>query len=713
MAFVDNDAVAESEATPLPQKEAPPIYRIYEGSKIPVSSSVGKVFKRKYDAAKKAYEHIYGLWEEAFKYYNNDQSRTLETPRGIFKRGDGTENIILANLNVMLPAIYSKNPDISCSTVDPDDEQLCKTIQKLLNVLFQRKDGLNAKSKVKKAAGMALLTNFGSFKLIFTQKGDSREHAIREMQKIGNELATAKTQEQVDSLYGELEALEQSLEVFEPAGFKLKNLLPHNLTIDPYAEEPDGLDANWMAEDTFLATNFLTAKYTQPDPEGDESADEDKKNRVLVYKPTHKAKFTAGGDRDDGLGIVMDAVNGGSGIPTSFGEDERAAYINMYFTECVYWWDRPTRRLFLFEKGDWTWPIWVWDDPLNITRFFPYFIISFIMSTGGTVSAGEVAYVLDQQDEVNDINRQRSKIRRSIFDFFFYNSDAVDPAEAEKFVDVLRGEAPSGKHVLGIKAGERKISDIIEAMAPPSVKYEELFNKQPILDTVNRIQNISDALRGVQFKTNTNVAAVNTYQDSMKITVGTKVDVIEDTMEDLAISVSEIVIQNYDEEMVADLIGASNAAGWQQMDLATFKAQYTVRTVAGSTEKPTSMFKKQEATQIMQAVGQFAQAAPGTTLRIMLKVIQKAFTEVVINEEDWKALDQEIQANLTKGQTDPASGGEPQQQADPGQLQQAAQNLPPAAKQKIVQMKEAGAGDQEILAFIQQAVGQTQQGTVQ
>jgi len=61
-----------------------------------------------------------------------------------------------------------------------------------------------------------------------------------------------------------------------------------------------------MAEDTFLATNFLTAKYTQPENNTDE---EDTKNRVLVYKPTHKARFASGGDRDDGIGIIMDAVN--------------------------------------------------------------------------------------------------------------------------------------------------------------------------------------------------------------------------------------------------------------------------------------------------------------------------------------------------------------------------------------------------------------------
>jgi hypothetical protein len=53
-----------------------------------------------------------------------------------------------------------------------------------------------------------------------------------------------------------------------------------------------------------------------------------------------------------------------------------------------------------------------------------------------------------------DINRQKNKIRRSIFDFWFYNSDAINSDEAEKFIDALSGKTPNGKRILGVKAGE-------------------------------------------------------------------------------------------------------------------------------------------------------------------------------------------------------------------------------------------------------------------
>lgn len=61
------------------------------------------------------------------------------------------------------------------------------------------------------------------------------------------------------------------------------------------------------------------------------------------------------------------------------------------------------------------------------------------MNTGGTVGVGEAAYILDQQDEVNDINRQMARIRRSVFDYFYFNSDVITADEAEKFIQGIRG----------------------------------------------------------------------------------------------------------------------------------------------------------------------------------------------------------------------------------------------------------------------------------
>jgi hypothetical protein len=706
---------------------AQPLYQIYEGSKVVVSKQVGKYWKNRYDASLKAYEEIRLAWEEVYRYYNHSQNKTtMGSPRGVFRRGDSTENIIFSNLNIMLPAVYSRDPDVSVTTNDRDDEDFTNCLQAVLNAIFKRRNLLYAKPKIKKAAGMALLTNFGILKLDWTKKDDSLEFAQKEMLRITNEMKQAKSQNAVSDLYGQLEALEANMEVMKKSGPSLQNVLSHNLIVDPYAELPDGTDGSWMCETVFYPTAGLIARFTKKDEDDDDESSNGNIPRSLLYKSTHKAVFAEGageGTRDDGLGLVLQALDSPVNQPISFEEEGRRAYIGQYFTECKLLWDKNLKRVYLFHRDDWTWPLWVWDDPLQISRFFPYFVFSFTMNTGGTVGVGECSYYLDQQDEINAINKQLALIRRSVFNHFYYNSDKITPQEAEQFVASIRGFTTDGKNILGVKAGEDgKIQDCIQAFAPPSLQFfEQLFDKKPIVDSINRISNTSDALRGVQFKTNTNVASVQSYQESMRLSVGAKVDVVEDTVADMALSLAECAVQNYDTEDVVSLVGREVGQVWEQMAVDEFTAKYSVNIVSGSMEKPNSVFRKKEAIEVAQAVGQFARAAPGAVSKIMLRVLEQAFTEVVIKKEDWEALDQEIQATMMKGMAQPgqpgAQGGPAQSgnvaqpsrgeegQVNPEEIMAKANSLPPDKKQKVTEMSNSGASPQDIISFIQGQTG--------
>jgi hypothetical protein len=309
----------------------------------------------------------------------------------------------------------------------------------------------------------------------------------------------------------------------------------------------------------------------------------------------------------------------------------------------------------------------------------------------------------------------------------------------------IRGESIGSdlKHICGIKAGEGKISDIFESLYPRMDAYKELFNKEDLFDSINRITNTSDALRGVQFKTNTNEDAVNTYQESMKLSVGAKVDVVEDVVADIAISLAEMCVQYMSVEDVIGLIGPALGQNYKQMSVAMLNSTFSMEIVAGSMEKPNSIFKKKEAIQIAQAVGQFAQAAPGATLKVMLKVLQQAFTEVVIQPEDWAAIDAEITAKTGQGAGSAAGtqpgGNQPADQppggADagtpgaptpsptqgpgtmPGQnIEQLLASIPPDVKAQVVQMKNSGADPHMIMSYLLQHVAQlhaqnAQQGT--
>jgi hypothetical protein len=709
--FDVNDFIDGKKPQDKVNKKEPPVYQVFPDSKIPVSKAFGALCRTMVDSALKANELIHDAWEQCFAYYNNHQVKVSDSSKGVFHRGDVTENVVYSNVNVMLPAVYGRDPDIAVNTTDKEDEKFAECARSLLNALLKGKNLLNCKPKVKKAVGIALMTNFGVLKLDYVLKTDSVDSVLKELMDVTQEIEKAKSQRALESAYGKLAAIESVASVFEPGGPKLRNIMAKNLVVDPVAEMPDGTDANWMAERCYFPTAFLKHKFTRKEEDGD--------CWYYVFKPTHKATFTAGSQsqKDDAFGLVLESLSG----ETSLQENEEVSgYRSLYYTECWLFWDKSTRRTSLFAADDWTYPLWIWDDYTKTTRFFPYFILGFGLSTGQTTTVGEVSYYLDQQDEINQINRQVARIRNSIFNFFFYNSHKLSPADAEILMQAVKRGFVDEQSVIGVKVPEgSKIGDVFEALVPPSLNYEALFNKEPTINSINRISNTSDAIRGVQFKTNTNEASVQSYQDAARMSVGAKIEVVEDVLADLCKALLEQCVQNMSKDEVTTLVGSKLAEPWVNMTRDQYNTKFALDIVPGTSEKPNSVFKKKEAIQVAQAIGQFASAAPMTSMKVALRVLEQAFTEVVIKPEDWDLMEQEMVANLARGNSTGA-----QAPPQPGQNQPSAAtegggasgippelaNLPPEVKQKVMQMHAQGAAPEEIAAFLKQAVAQTQGG---
>ena len=699
------------------KKEVAP-YQVYPDSKIPVSKAFGSLCRTMVDSAMKANELIHEAWEQCFAYYNNHQVKISESSKGTFSRGDITENMVYSNINVMLPAVYGRDPDIAVNTTDKEDEEFSKCASNLLNALLKGKNLLNCKPKIKKAVGVALMTNFGIVKLDYVLKADSTDSVMTDLMEVTKEIEKAKSQKSLESAYGKLAAIESVANVFEPGGPKLRNVMAKNLVIDPVAEMPDGTDAGWMAERCYLPTNFLKHKFTRKNK--DENA------WYYIFKPTHKAIFSSGNStntKDDAYGLVLETLGGETSAQEN---DEVAGYRSLYYTECWFFWDKATRRTSLFAADDWTYPLWIWDNYTKTTRFFPYFIIGFGLSTGQTTTVGEVSYYLDQQDEINQINRQVSRIRNSIFNFFFYNSHKISQADAEILMAAVKRGFVDEQSVIGVKVPEgTKISDVFESLVPPSLNYEALFNKEPTMQSINRISNTSDAIRGTQFKTNTNEASVQSYQDAARMSVGAKIEVVEDVMSDLCKALLEQCVQNMSQTEVETLVGSDIAKAWQNMTLDEYNKRFALDIVPGTSEKPNSVFKKKEAIQVAQAIGQFASSAPMTSMKVALRVLEQAFTEVVIKPEDWDMMEQEMQANMARGNSTgapappqpgqngpPPSGGPAGAQGapPPGDIPPELANLPPQVKQHVMEMHQQGAPPQQIAQFLQKAVQATHGG---
>jgi hypothetical protein len=92
-----------------------------------------------------------------------------------------------------------------------------------------------------------------------------------------------------------------------------------------------------------------------------------------------------------------------------------------------------------------------------------------------------------------------------------------------------------------------------------------------------------------------------------------------------------------------------------------------------------------------------------TSMKIALRVLEQAFTEVVVKPEDWDLMEQEMMANLQRGNSTgaavPPKPGQnqpgPQTQGQPpaggaGGIPPELANLPPDVKQRVEMMSQQG-----------------------
>jgi hypothetical protein len=688
-------------------EEVGPLYRKMKGSKIPVSKQLGKLFKSRIDQSASARKEVETCWSEAIKYYDNDQmshrtegssdrAGNRRNQRKINDRWSETENVVFSNSVTMLPMLYAKNPNVEITAVNAaTNEALAKCYEKLINTLLSMKiaPGVNMKSKARRGVLWALLTNNAYTRVDFINKEESSEGAIAEIEKLSKAYEEAKTQKEIREIEGQLQALEESVNILSPAGPTVKLVNPFRLYWDKHTE-PDHSDAMWAAEYDYLPTDYLNAVYGK-------RVD---KQWQSVYEPTHVLHANS-----DAQGIDDDVNNFSlfqkEEAHSKFGYGDHQSYKKACFTKVWWIWDKATRRLLLYADNNWNWPLWVWDDPLKLIEFFPYDHLWFHETPEGSQPKGEVTYYLDQQDAINDMNSTVAQSRAWARLKLFYNQNKIKHDDAQKLLN-------SDEHALvpvDLDEGQT-LKDVFECLTPPAIQFAELFNPESKFAAINRITGINDAQRGAQFKTNTTNDAIDFYQKNVDIRVDEKIDAIEDWIGMIAWKVLQLVARKWSKEDVARIIGADAAEPWEQItDPNDLRTRLLVRVVGGSTDKPTSKNKKKAALEIGQVLGQFANAIPAAGI-VALKVFSRAFADdIVITDDDWNMIFRSMEQQQQKAGAGP--GGE-QPPTDPNaeapkpeqeqQIRDMIAALPPEAKQQMEQLIQQGTSPTEALQQVTQ-----------
>lgn len=657
-----------------------PIYRVLGESKIPVSKHRGPLWRSRYDQGKSAMSKNVKAWEEAYRYYRHDHSRTNTSPRndqyddssgGKTLQGslDNTENMVFANVSALVPMLFTKNPDAEFTSEDKEDGEHTRIVEKLVNTLAAKKTspGLNLKRKVKRNIVSTSLCNVGWFEVGYTLREQSSEAALEEIKILSAQLEKAESQKDIKEIEGKLLALEETIDMLTPSGPWVKVRRPDQVIVDPTATDLDlSGTCNWVMIEDLMYTALLRARYGRKKPGTDEWES--------VFSPTNVIKAGVSPDQGDrGQTDNFQLFSYSTSEHAKYGYADQRSFLAAQMTKVIYVWDKTTRRVELYNANDWCYPLWVWDDPYSLDQFFTTVPMEFHTDPITMYAKGEVTYYLDQQDDLNIINNEWAKVRKFAAGKIAYDKNSLkDGSVLESLI-----AGTSDTNALGVDLPEgKKLGDVLGALLPPSADAIKFFDKKPVLEAIDRLSGVTSVQRGVEYKTNTTNRAIESYESQVQTRADEKMDAIEDSVGTVLWLVAQMCMQFMKADDVATIVGDELASKWKQVDAQTIQKKFTPRVVGGSSLKPTSRAKKEQALQISQIIGQFTRATPIAAV-VALKVLSVAFDNVVVSQEDWEL--------IYKGIMKEAAAPPPEQIEQEKMAEQGVQQ----GRDRVVQMAQA------------------------
>jgi len=623
-------------------------------------------------------------WNEAYRYYRHDHTRhnsskyaDNDTQGGKSLAGtfDSTENIVFANVSALVPLLFTKNPDAEFTCEDDQDQPRARVVEKLVNVLASKKTspGLNLKRKVKRNIVSTSLTNIGWFECGYTLREQSSEAALEEVQKLSAELEKAKAQKDIKDIEGKLMALEQTIDMLTPSGPWVKVRRPDQIIVDPTSTDLDlSGPCNWVMIEDLMYTSLLRARYGRKKPDSDEWES--------VFSPSNVIKAGISPDQGErGQTDNFQLFSYSTSEYAKYGYADQQSFLAAQMTKVVYVWDKVTRRVELYNCNDWCYPLWVWDDPYSLDQFFSVVPMEFHTDPITMYAKGEVTYYLDQQDDINVINNEWAKVRKFAAGKVVFDKNAVK--DGSMLESLIAGTLDT--NTLGVDLPEgKKIGDILGPLLPPSAEAIKFFDKKPVLEAIDRLSGVASVQRGVEYKTNTTNKAIESYESQIQTRADEKMDAIEDSVGTVLWLTAQMCMQFMKKEDVSVLLGDKLAQDWETMDAQTIRQTFTPRVVGGSTLKPTSRAKKEQALQISQIIGQFTRATPIAAV-VALKVLSQAFDNVVVSQEDWEL--------IYKGIMKETQGPSPEEVQQEGQQGQEAQQGQDRKQQMVMEAMKARA----------------------
>lgn len=615
--------------------------RLLHENAIPVPRNLGERLSKQYDATLAVYKDFHTDWKNAIKTFNEEGSVADFQRTGVAKH-----NYVRQNVQSLIDFTYLRDPDAEFTSLrDNGDEEkedgFISALDATLDVVISDNNvhGIGLRKYVQRQIVIAHLTNYGIIKLDHTPKVGSLNDVLELFESLKKKIKDPKDEAELNQLYSLYDRLSEEMQNRKPMGLRLKNISPFMFFVDPACTKDDLSDASFCFEYEYIKESHIKSEYM--------TFDEDKGK--WLYRYDQNKQYEASDEKrptnaQSAKEKLVDEL-----MPEA--SEKEAEYNKTGTVLCVWWFDKITKQKYLYIAGEWDTPLWVYEDDLQISQFFPYFLLAFSPSVSNILRLSEASYYIPHQNVINENAKQETFIKRNAFSTFIYNTQMVDNKEVKKLIDEMMKPKSGSIRAVGIKLSqpEAKVENLLSPLIPPSAQIAKLFDNTANVEVIQASSRINNAFTGGEFKTNTTNDAIQAYSTFAETKFSALTDTIEETTARLFWAITEIIVSKFSKDYVTTLIGATKASAFNPLPVQEYNSLYIMKIEAGSTEKANSAQKKQEAVQIIQMLGQFGKAAPMTIISIVSKLLRKVFSPHMVTDKELELLKQEGTAAMQKG----------------------------------------------------------------
>lgn len=576
---VDAAMAEEMAAPPAPAEEEP-----IEKDRQP--DDLAKEWGKRIKKARRHWKRFYERCRHNRKVVQNfDQDADPDSPDFVKDKC----NLILGSINTLLPAIYSRNPDIE---VKPRQQHFKASLfpKTLETVLGRELEDAQLKLAATEAVRAALTCSYGVVKALYQKDirtdpviqkrledtQDNLEHQKALLADIEDDPAAADIKAKIAELELTQQGLEAKLEVVASEGLVVDRVLTDNLIIDPTVESfDDYVSANWMAQVIPMERGEAERTY-----------------RVKLGQATKYVSDSSGSSTDSGP--VATTVNASlDGMSSDAQSTDTICILEI--------WDKRSQMIYTLAEGC---PFFLRDPfppPVQGRRFYPFFLLPYNKVNGEFVAPSMVDMVEKLSREHNDLCDKLEEHRQMVRPGYVVGND-IKRDDIQSWSEARVGEITQMK---GLDSSELQ-KGIMPKTYPPV--DAALYDTTGIRQNWELVTGLQDAARASINKAKTATEA-QIMSNSLSARISMFQDWTEEFLTELVQYCAQILLIELDDAKVHRLMGDGDpivdpATGQQLLDPMTgqpmFEKTYdwptlsrddileqvTVGIRAGSTGKP-------------------------------------------------------------------------------------------------------------------------------